>query len=263
MYSARLASSSPRPRSCSRSSRLELFEGVLPLHFADRLGQSEIAALYVVAALLVATSAAAAANVRPRPLVAAAVILACAGIALAGAATQVPLWLLALVLAGVGVGLGNTGSIGVLVQAVPIERIVSAMVIWSQIGIAGYLLGPLLGGLVADQLGFAYRTPGRCSSPAARWGSQPGHGLRHSLARNWPIAQSSLIPIAVMFAADILGESDENAILIAGWSCVLILGGWGIIVGRREHESKFRIALTSLGCAALGGVMIGLKVAIH
>ena len=69
---------------------------------------------------------------------------------------QVPLWLLALVLAGVGVGLGNTGSIGVLVQAVPIERIVSAMVIWSQIGIAGYLLGPLLGGLVADQLGYAY-----------------------------------------------------------------------------------------------------------
>ena len=30
------------------------------------------------------------------------------------------------------------------------------MVIWSQIGIAGYLLGPLLGGLVAEQLGYAY-----------------------------------------------------------------------------------------------------------
>ena len=50
-----------------------------------------------------------------------------------------------------------------------------------------------------------------------------------------------------------MGERDENAILIAGWSCVLILGGWGIIVGRRKHESKFRIALTSLGCAALAG----------
>ncbi len=91
----------------------------------------------------------------------------------------------------------------------------------------------------------------------------PGQGLRHSLARNWPIVQSSLIPIAVMFAADVMGESDENAILIAGWSCVLILAGWGIIVGRREHESKVKIALTSLGCAALGGLMIGLKVLIH
>ncbi len=83
-------------------------------------------------------------------------VLATAGIALAGAAAEVPLWLLALLLAAVGIGLGNTGSIGVLVQAVPVERIVTAMVIWSQIGIAGYLLGPLLGGLVADKLGYAY-----------------------------------------------------------------------------------------------------------
>lgn len=135
---------------------LGIFEGVLPLHFADRLNQSEIAALYVAAALIVTISAAAAATVPPRPLVVASVTLASAGIALAGAAAEVPLWLIALVLAAVGIGFGNTGSIGVLVQAVPIERIVTAMVIWSQIGIAGYLLGPLLGGLVADQLGYAY-----------------------------------------------------------------------------------------------------------
>lgn len=43
-----------------------------------------------------------------------------------------------------------------LVDAVPVERIVAAMVVWSQIGIAGYLVGPLLGGAVADALGFAY-----------------------------------------------------------------------------------------------------------
>ena len=134
---------------------LGIVEGVLPLHFAERLDQSEIAALYVAAALIVTISAAAAANVNPRPLVFASVTLASAGIAIAGAAAQVPLWLLALLLAAVGIGLGNTGSIGVLVQAVPIERIVTAMVIWSQIGIAGYLLGPLLGGLVADQFGYA------------------------------------------------------------------------------------------------------------
>jgi MFS family permease len=135
---------------------LGIFEGVLPLHFADRLDQSEIAALYVAAALVVTISAAAAANVSPRPLVVASVTFASAGIALAGAATEVPLWLLALLLAAVGIGLGNTGSIGVLVQELPIERIVTAMVIWSQIGIAGYLLGPLLGGLVAERLGYAY-----------------------------------------------------------------------------------------------------------
>jgi MFS family permease len=135
---------------------LGIFEGVLPLHFAERLDQSEIAALYVAAALIVAGSAAAAGGVRPRPLVVASVVLATAGIALAGAAAQVPHWLLALLVAAMGIGIGNTGSIGLLVQAVPVERIVTAMVIWSQIGIAGYLLGPLLGGITADQLGFAY-----------------------------------------------------------------------------------------------------------
>ena len=135
---------------------LGVFEGILPLHFAERLGQAEIAALYVAASVIVAASAAAAGKLSPRPLVIAAVILATAGITLAGAATQVPLWMIALMLVAVGIGAGNTGSIGVLVEAIPAERIVTAMVLWSQIGIAGYLLGPLLGGVVAEEIGFAY-----------------------------------------------------------------------------------------------------------
>ena len=36
------------------------------------------------------------------------------------------------------------------------ERIVTAMVVWSQIGIIGYLLGPLAGGLVAAGPGYAF-----------------------------------------------------------------------------------------------------------
>jgi MFS family permease len=135
---------------------LGLFEGVLPLHFAERLDQSEIAALYVAASVVVAVSAAAAGKLRPRPLIVAAVVLGTAGIALAGAAAEVPLWLTAVLIAAVGIGLGNTGSIGVLVEAVRPERIVTAMVIWSQLGIVGYLLGPLVGGVVADKAGFAY-----------------------------------------------------------------------------------------------------------
>jgi hypothetical protein len=39
---------------------------------------------------------------------------------------------------------------------VPVARIIAAMVVWSQIGIAGYLAGPLLGGVTAEGLGFAY-----------------------------------------------------------------------------------------------------------
>jgi MFS family permease len=135
---------------------LGVLEGVLPLHLAERLSQAQIGGLYVGASLIVAVSAAAAGGRRPRPLVFAAVLLAVAGTSLAGIATDVPLWLLALALAAVGIGIANTGSLGLLVEAVPVQRIVTAMVVWSQIGIIGYLLGPLAGGLVADSLGYAF-----------------------------------------------------------------------------------------------------------
>jgi MFS family permease len=40
-------------------------------------------------------------------------------------------------------------------EGVPTERIVTAMVVWSQIGIVGYFLGPLIGGFVAESAGYA------------------------------------------------------------------------------------------------------------
>ena len=135
---------------------LGVLEGVLPLHFAERLAQAQIGALYVGAALVVAAGATASGGRRPRPLVIAAVVLTVAGIALAGIAADVPLWVLALLLSALGIGLGNTGSLGLLVEAVPVERIVTAMVVWSQIGIIGYLLGPLAGGIVAEGAGYGY-----------------------------------------------------------------------------------------------------------
>jgi MFS family permease len=135
---------------------LGVLEGVLPLHFAERLSQAQIAALYVGASVVVAVSASGSGGMRPRPLVFAAVVLAVAGITLAGMAAHVPLWVVALLLAAVGIGLGNTGSLGLLIEAVPVERIVTAMVVWSQVGIIGYLLGPLAGGIVAEGPGFAY-----------------------------------------------------------------------------------------------------------
>jgi MFS family permease len=134
---------------------LGVLEGVLPLHFAERLSQAQIGALYVGAALIVAASATASGGAPPRPLVFAAVLIAVGGISLAGVATEIPLWVLAVLLAAIGIGLGNTGSLGLLVEAVPVARIVSAMVVWSQVGIAGYLLGPLAGGFVAEGIGYA------------------------------------------------------------------------------------------------------------
>jgi MFS family permease len=135
---------------------LGVLEGVLPLHFAERLSQAQIGALYVGASIVVAISGGISGGRQPRPLVFAAVLLAVAGISLAGMAASVPLWVVALLLAGVGIGLANTGSLGLLVEAVPVERIVTAMVVWSQVGIIGYLLGPLAGGLLAEGAGYAF-----------------------------------------------------------------------------------------------------------
>jgi hypothetical protein len=84
-------------------------------------------------------------------------------------------------------------------------------------------------------------------------------GFRITLANQWPLVQSALPPIVVMFVAQALGADDEGAIAWAAWSCVVLLAGWGVVVARREHESAGRIVITSVACAALGLLMIGLK----
>ncbi|WP_351236820.1 hypothetical protein [Streptomyces sp. NPDC002133] len=72
-----------------------------------------------------------------------------------GAGTSVPVWVGAPAVAGSGIGMANTGSVGVPLDAVPAQRIVTAMVLWSQIGILGYLLAPAPGGPIADAYGYA------------------------------------------------------------------------------------------------------------
>ncbi len=144
---------------------LGLAEGVLPLHFASRLDQPQIGVLYVGVALLAAASAATAGSLPPRWVLAAATVLLVVGVTLAGAATAIPGFIIGLALAGVGVGAGQTGAIGILLAAVAPKRIVTAMVVWSQLGIVGYLAGPALGGAVAQA--FGYRALGMVSLAAA------------------------------------------------------------------------------------------------
>ncbi len=133
---------------------LGIVEGVLPLHLSSQLSQSGIGVLYAAMSVVVAIASALAARLRPRHALVAALALIVVGIAVAGAGHQVPVWALALAVAGVGIGLANTGSIGVLLEGVPTERIVTAMVVWSQVGIVGYFIGPLAGGFVAQTAGY-------------------------------------------------------------------------------------------------------------
>lgn len=132
-----------------------IVEGILPLHLASGLSQAAIGLSFVAMSLVVAGASALASRWRPRVMVAASLVLVTAGLTVAGLTDAVFLWLAALAAAGIGFGVGNTGSVGILLQSVRPDRIVTAMVVWSQVGILGYVLGPLLGGAVAEGLGFA------------------------------------------------------------------------------------------------------------
>jgi MFS family permease len=132
-----------------------ILDGPLPLHFGERLAQAEIAALYVAAALVLGLSSVAAGRIAPRVALGVSLVLLPAGLAVAGATDSVAAWLLAVAVASLGFGLGEAGSLGVLLEAAGPERIVLAMVIWSQGWAVGYLVGPAAGGVLADVLGFA------------------------------------------------------------------------------------------------------------
>ncbi len=135
---------------------LGVIDGVLPLHLGSRLGQRGIATLFIGVAVIHAMGSIVGARFPARSSLVLAVVLVVSGVAFAGLWESPLAWFGALAVAGVGVGFGETGSVGVLLRTVPPERSVTAMVVWSQIGIVGYLAGPLLGGVVAETLGFAW-----------------------------------------------------------------------------------------------------------
>jgi MFS family permease len=130
-------------------------DGVLPLHFDDRLTQAEIGGLYVGVSVVVALSAVAAGRLPVRPTLLAGTVLVVGGVAAAGATDAVWAWVLALALAAVGFGLADTSSLGTLLETSDVQRIVLALAVWSQGFALGLLLGPALGGLVAETIGYA------------------------------------------------------------------------------------------------------------
>jgi MFS family permease len=135
---------------------LGIVEGVLPLHFDSLLSQAEIGALFVGLAFVLGGGAVVAGQLRPRVVVPTGIVLTGVGVSWVGIADSVPAWIAALFVTGVGFAFSETGSVGLLFEAVGTERIVTAMIVYSQIAIAGYLIGPLAGGGVAEGLSFAW-----------------------------------------------------------------------------------------------------------
>jgi len=131
-----------------------MLDGVLPLHFSTQLTQTQIGLAYAGTACLIAVTATVAARVRPRVALLVGGVGVVGGITAAAMTGTVLAWLLALAVVGLGTGATETGSTGVLLEVVPTDRIVTAMVVWSQVGMVGYLLAPALGAPLAQQYGF-------------------------------------------------------------------------------------------------------------
>jgi hypothetical protein len=96
--------------------------------------------------------------------------------------------MLVLVLIGLGAGAAQTGATGLLLAAVPTARIVTAMVVWSQLGILGYLAAPAS----ADSRPNTSATPPSACSPRPPppcWPSSPlsdGVAERNAVGPNRP-----------------------------------------------------------------------------
>ena len=133
---------------------LGTLEGPLALHFGERLSQGSISGLFVGISLLVGISAAGAGRGSgPRSALVVGASLLTLAVPLAAATSTVAVWIVAAALFGLGFGIAETGALGVLLDTVGTTRIVLAMVVWSQLWAVGYLVGPAVGGGLAQGLG--------------------------------------------------------------------------------------------------------------
>ena len=84
----------------------------------------------------------------------ASVVLIVAGLSIAGAGDEVWMWVVGLAFAAPGFGIGETASLGYLLEVTGPSRMILAMAVWNQVFSIGYLVGPAVGGAVADAFGF-------------------------------------------------------------------------------------------------------------
>lgn len=98
---------------------------------------------------------------------------------------------------------------------------------------------------------------------ARRASGHPEASPRVTLSREWPMVMATVPLLVIMGAASLLGADDGTAIAAAVWGSVVVLGSLGLLIARREGASRTQTLLAVLGCAALGGLLVLLKVLVH
>jgi hypothetical protein len=98
---------------------------------------------------------------------------------------------------------------------------------------------------------------------ARRAAGHPEAEVSTALRREWPMVAATGPLLAIMAVASLLGTGDEQAISAAIWGSVVVLGSIGLVIARRENATGIQTLAMVIGCVALGGLLVLLKVIVH
>ena len=91
----------------------------------------------------------------------------------------------------------------------------------------------------------------------------PFAAVRHAFRETLPIAGASVVPLAILFGTNLLGVSLRASAWIALLATIALLAIYSYVAGSRGGlDLKGRIACAAAG-AAVGLLVVGLKVALH
>jgi len=134
-------------------------EGALPVHFATHLDQAGVGRLYTLGAAAAAIGALTigrlAASSRARLGVTVGMTLIAAGLLTGSIADSVAWWCVGLVAFGLGAGGNDPNILAVIMSDVPFEIMIGVQTLSAEAFAVGLVIGPLLGGLLAQGPGFA------------------------------------------------------------------------------------------------------------
>jgi hypothetical protein len=91
----------------------------------------------------------------------------------------------------------------------------------------------------------------------------PVMAFRHALVETWPVAGASVVPVAVLLVATLLGAELRTAAWTALVATIALLAAYSYLAGARGGLDTWGRVASAVAGAALGIIVALLKVALH